>query len=70
MLNPYFLEDDMNNLYYVTGYDARNNEWWRFSVTADTETGACGQVREHHENLTSIYATFVCTTTDDVFKEL
>ena len=62
----------MNKLYYVTAYHWANNEWWRFAVTAVTENDAVEKFAEGYSDVhfTRINATFVCTTTDEVFKKL
>lgn len=57
-------------LYYVTGYDHHNNEWWRFNLTARSSEAAGKTVREYHNGLTRINVIAVCETENNVFIEL
>ena len=62
----------MNTLYYLTAYNHRRNEWWRFAITASSDEAAIRQFTEGYDDLqfSRISARPICTTTDDVFEEL
>lgn len=60
----------MNSLYYVSGYHWRNNEWWRFALTADNSDAACDQIKVGFPELSRISAKYICETPDEVFEEL
>jgi hypothetical protein len=55
----------------VTAYHYRNNEWWRFAVSAETGDAAIAKFKDgYDERFTRINAQYICTTTDDVCQEL
>lgn len=62
----------MNKLFYVTAYNWANNEWWRFAVTAVTDNDAISKFVEAYsdQRFTRVNTQYICTTSDDVFKEL
>jgi hypothetical protein len=59
------------NLYFVTAYHWKANEWWRFAISAETDDAAIAKFKDGYDDKFSrINAAYVCTTSDDVFKEL
>lgn len=60
----------MNRLYYVTGYHWKNNQRWRFAVTAPTQEDAADKVAKEFESLSEVAAVYVCTTPEQVFVDL
>ena len=62
----------MQTLYLITAYRHAQNEWWRFVVSAESEAQALGKFQDGYSDMrfTRVSATPVCTTSDDVFKEL
>lgn len=63
----------MNALYYVSGYDPKNNGYWRFAVTVPgtaTRQDAENKVYESYPELRHFNVKFLCTTTDEVFTEV
>ena len=60
------------NLYYLTAYHWRSNEWWRFAISAQSGDEAVLKFTEGYsdDRFTRINAKFICTTADDVFQEL
>lgn len=60
------------NLYYVTAYHFKNNEWWRFLVSAKTDEEAVAKFKEGYndERFTRINARHICPVNADIFEEL
>ena len=58
------------NLYYVTGYHFKNNEWWRFVLTSQSETTAEREIIDHHSQLSRVSARYICETNEEIFQEL
>lgn len=59
------------NLYYLTAYHWKNNEWWRFAVSAADEAAAIAKFRGGYDDrFTQVNAKYICPVADDVFQEL
>lgn len=63
----------MNNLYFVTAYKHRANEWRRYLLTAKDERGARDELavefgRSSDWKIGRVQ--FICTTQDEVYEEV
>jgi hypothetical protein len=59
------------NLYYLTAYHWRSNEWWRFAISAQSVEEAFAKFNEGYDDkFTRVSIKFICTTADDVFMEI
>lgn len=60
------------NLYYVTAYHCKNNEWWRFAVSAADSDAAVAKFKDGYSDtrFTRVNAVYVCPVEVDVFTEL
>jgi hypothetical protein len=59
------------NLYYLTAFHWKANEWWRFAISAQSGDEAVAKFKDGYDDKFSrIGVKFICTTADDVFMEI
>lgn len=61
----------MKNLYFVRVYSHHHNQWARYLVTAMTQEEAQKEVEESESKYWQVRGVeFICTTTDEVHREV